>query len=263
MVANARVDFERPFGEEQFLTVGTALDTVDQDSAKACVETSHRPRAHSQTTTTLLEGRSANVGGVRHLSVQVTGDWTWQPGVRGRKLSARSDLSGGLETDTSGSRTGFPASTSAGIAVLNRLSWIVSYTSRIQAPRLPCSSILRCAFSTPTAPIAGNPDLRTGDDRRVRGQPHLPALTAKASASPFTIASPTTCSRRSLKSSRTARSSPPRSTPAPASNAACKPSCAGPLVTTGAIHSRQTCSTASSTCSNGDDASQQRSEVRV
>lgn len=30
-MANARIDFERPFGEDQFLTLGTALDTVDQD----------------------------------------------------------------------------------------------------------------------------------------------------------------------------------------------------------------------------------------
>lgn len=151
--ANARVDFERPFGEEQFLTIGTALDTVDQ-AVRSVRETVTGPSPIPDYAT-LLEGRAQTLAAYGTYQFR-TGDWTWQPGVRGENYR-REVLSGGLETDTSDLEW-FP-SIHIRRSLFSAVELDISYTSRIQRPGFQqLDPSLR--FLDTNRANAGNPDLQ-------------------------------------------------------------------------------------------------------
>lgn len=152
-IANARVDFERPFGEENFLTVGTALDTVDQN-VESSRETVAGP-APIPDYATLLEGRAQTLAAYGTYQFK-TGDWTWQPGVRAENYR-REVISDGLETDTTDLEW-FP-SIHIRRSLMSALELDISYTSRIQRPGFQqLDPSLR--FLDTNRANAGNPDLQ-------------------------------------------------------------------------------------------------------
>jgi ferric enterobactin receptor len=152
-IANARIDFERPFGEDQFLTLGTALDTVDQDvfsERETITGVSPTPDYES-----LLEGRSQTLAAYGTYQF-VTGDWTWQPGLRAENYR-REVISGGLESDTSDLEY-FP-SIHIRRHLFSALELDISYTSRIQRPAFQqLDPSLR--FLDVDRANSGNPDLQ-------------------------------------------------------------------------------------------------------
>lgn len=150
--ANARIDYERPFGENQFLTIGAALDTSNQDIENTR-ETITGPSPIADYDT-LLEGRQETLA-VYSTYQFVTGDWTWQPGVRAENYR-REVLSAGLETDTTELDV-FPS-----IHIRRSLGTAfeldLSYTSRITRPGfMQLDPSLR--FLDVDRAIGGNPDL--------------------------------------------------------------------------------------------------------
>lgn len=152
-LANARVDFERPFGEDNFLTIGTALDTVDQLVESSREQLVGPPPIPDYDT--LLEGRSQTLAAYGTYQF-VTGDWTWQPGVRAENYR-REVISSGLETDTTDLEW-FP-SIHIRRSLAEALELDVSYTSRIQRPGFQqLDPSLR--FLDTNRANAGNPNLQ-------------------------------------------------------------------------------------------------------
>ncbi|MEZ5958241.1 MAG: TonB-dependent receptor [Hyphomonadaceae bacterium] len=128
MNTNTRLEYDRPFHEDQFLSVGLSF------------ETSHQEINNSRTTllgpaippdyVTLLEGRQQTLSAYGTFQFE-TGDWTWQPGVRAENYR-REVVSGGLEDDDVDLEY-FP-SIHLRRALTDNINLDLSYTSRIQRP---------------------------------------------------------------------------------------------------------------------------------
>ncbi len=125
---NTRLEYDRPFGEDRFLSMGLAFDTSDQDIENRR-ETLSGP-AVPPDFTTLLEGRQQTLAAYGTFQFE-TGDWTWQPGLRAESYR-REVVSGGLETDDVDTRY-FP-SIHIRRGLGNNINVDLSYTSRIQRP---------------------------------------------------------------------------------------------------------------------------------
>jgi outer membrane receptor protein involved in Fe transport len=152
-IANAKVDFERPFGEEQFLTLGAAIDTIDQDIlSERDTITGPSPIPDYDS---LVEGRSQTVAAYGTYQF-VTGDWTWQPGVRAENYR-REVIGAGGETDASDLEW-FP-SIHIRRHLFSSVELDISYTSRIQRPGFQqLDPSLR--FLDTNRANAGNPNLQ-------------------------------------------------------------------------------------------------------
>ncbi|WP_135212324.1 TonB-dependent receptor plug domain-containing protein [Vitreimonas flagellata] len=150
--ANARLEYERPFGEERFLSAGLNFDISETDIETA--RTTLVGPAIPADFSALLEGRQQTLAGYGTFQFEAAG-WTWQPGVRLENYR-REVMSGGLESDDADLRT-FPS-----IHVRRGLSENVnldlSYTSRIQRPGFQqLDPALR--FVDVNRATRGNPDL--------------------------------------------------------------------------------------------------------
>lgn len=150
--ANARLEYERPFGENQFLSTGLSFDISDTDIANTR-ETLLGP-AIPPDYVALLEGRQQTLAAYGTHQFDV-GGWTLQPGVRLENYR-REVVSGGLETDDTDLRT-FP-SVHIRHGLGDHIDLDVSYTSRIQRPQFQqLDPALR--FVDVNRAIRGNPDL--------------------------------------------------------------------------------------------------------
>ena len=150
--ANGRIEYERPFGEENFLSVGVSFDGSETEIENAR-ETLVGP-AVPPDYVALLEGRQETQAAFGTYQFWL-GDWTFQPGVRAENYR-REVVSGGLETDDVDVRY-FPS-------IHVRRPWgehiniDLSYTSRIQRPGLQqLDPALR--FVDVNRAIQGNPNL--------------------------------------------------------------------------------------------------------
>ncbi|MGE0664292.1 MAG: TonB-dependent receptor plug domain-containing protein [Hyphomonadaceae bacterium] len=154
---NARLEYERPFGEERFLSTGLSFDASETDIENTR-ETLVGP-AVPPDYLVLLEGRQQTLAGYGTFQFE-TGDWTWQPGLRLENYR-REVVSSGLETDDVDVRT-FP-SVHIRRGLGEHVDVDLSYTGRIQRP----------AFQQL------DPALRFIDvNRAIRGNPNLtPSLT--------------------------------------------------------------------------------------
>ncbi len=150
--ANARVEYERPFSEERFLTVGVSLDgsKTEIENARETLVGPALPPDYAA----LLEGRQETQAAFGTYQFGL-GDWTFQPGVRAENYR-REVVSGGLETDDVDMRY-FPS-------IHIRRPWgdniniDLSYTNRIQRPGLQqLDPALR--FVDVNRALQGNPDL--------------------------------------------------------------------------------------------------------
>jgi outer membrane receptor protein involved in Fe transport len=149
---NARLEYERPFGEERFLSTGLSFDTSEQQIENTR-ETLLGPAVPPDYVAD-LEGRQQTLAGYGTFQFK-TGDWTWQPGLRVENYR-REVVSTGPESDDVDLRY-FPS-------VHIRRGWgehidiDLSYTSRIQRPAFQqLDPALR--FVDVNRAIAGNPDL--------------------------------------------------------------------------------------------------------
>jgi len=149
---NARLEYERPFGEQQFLSAGLSFD-ISQTDIENERDTILGP-AIPPDYLALLEGRQQTLAGYGTYQFEL-GEWTFQPGVRLENYR-REVLSGGLETDTTDLRT-FP-SIHIRRELWDSIAMDVSYTSRIQRPVFQqLDPALR--FVDTNRAIGGNPNL--------------------------------------------------------------------------------------------------------
>ncbi len=147
---NTRLEYDRPIGEDRFLSMGLAFDTSDQEIENRR-ETLFGP-AVPPDFVTLLEGRHQTLAAYGTFQFE-TGDWTWQPGLRAENYR-REVVSGGLETDNVDTRY-FP-SIHIRRGLGNNINVDLSYTSRIQRPGFQqLDPNLR--FIDTNRAIAGNP----------------------------------------------------------------------------------------------------------
>lgn len=128
MNTNTRLEYDRPLGENQFLSVGLSFETSDQEHNNS--RTTILGPAVPPDYVTLLEGRQQTLSGYGTFQFE-TGDWTWQPGVRAENYR-REVVSGGLEDDDVDLQY-FP-SIHIRRALTDRINMDLSYTSRIQRP---------------------------------------------------------------------------------------------------------------------------------
>lgn len=147
---NTRLEYDRPIGEDRFLSMGLAFDTSDQEIENRR-ETLFGP-AVPPDFVTLLEGRHQTLAAYGTFQFE-TGDWTWQPGLRAENYR-REVVSGGLETDDVDTRY-FP-SIHIRRGLGSNINADLSYTSRIQRPGFQqLDPNLR--FIDTNRAIAGNP----------------------------------------------------------------------------------------------------------
>jgi ferric enterobactin receptor len=149
---NTRLEYDRPFGEDRFLSVGLAFETSDQEiqNARDTVVGPAIPPDY----TALLEGVQQTLAAYGTFQFE-TGDWTWQPGVRAENYR-REVLSGGIESDDVDTRY-FP-SIHIRRGITDNINMDLSYTSRIQRPIFQqLDPNLR--FVDTNRAIVGNPDL--------------------------------------------------------------------------------------------------------
>ncbi len=147
---NTRLEYDRPIGEDRFLSVGLAFDTSDQEIENRR-DTVFGP-AIPPDFVTLLEGRHQTLAAYGTFQFE-TGDWTWQPGLRAENYR-REVVSGGLETDDVDTRY-FP-SIHIRRGLGNDINVDLSYTSRIQRPGFQqLDPNLR--FIDTNRAVAGNP----------------------------------------------------------------------------------------------------------
>ncbi|HYD88174.1 MAG TPA: TonB-dependent receptor [Vitreimonas sp.] len=149
---NTRLEYDRPFGEERFLSVGLAFETSEQEIQNT--RTTLVGPATPPDYVALLEGSQQTLAGYGTFQFE-TGDWTWQPGVRAENYR-REVLSGGIESDDVDTRY-FPS-----IHIRRELGGNInvdlSYTSRIQRPGFnQLDPNLR--FIDTNRAIVGNPNL--------------------------------------------------------------------------------------------------------
>jgi len=157
MNANARIEYERPFSEDRFLTTGISFDSSDQEIENAR-QTLLGP-AVPPDYVALLEGQQQTLAAFGTLQFDV-GDWTLQPGVRAENYR-REVVSGGLESDDVDLRYFPSVHIRRGLGEHTNVD--LSYTSRIQRPGFQQL----------------DPALRFVDvNRAIRGNPNLePSLT--------------------------------------------------------------------------------------
>ncbi|MGD9968105.1 MAG: TonB-dependent receptor plug domain-containing protein [Hyphomonadaceae bacterium] len=149
---NARIEYERPFGEERFLTTGLSFDTSDQEIENAR-DTVFGPAIPADYAI-LLEGRQQTLAGYGTFQFE-TGTWTWQPGLRVENYR-REVISSGLESDDTDLRY-FP-SIHIRRGLGEHTDMDLSYTSRIQRPGFQqLDPALR--FIDTNRAIRGNPNL--------------------------------------------------------------------------------------------------------
>lgn len=150
---NARVEYERPFGEDRFLTTGVHFDTTDIEVENQ--RTTLVGPAIPPDYTALLEGRQETLAAFGTFQFK-TGDWTWQPGIRAENYR-REVISAGLETDTWDDRY-FP-SIHIRRPLGDHIDVDLSYTSRIQRPGMQqLDPALR--YVDVNRAFVGNPDLQ-------------------------------------------------------------------------------------------------------
>lgn len=144
-------DMEQPLPSEQFLTLGTAFDHLDQtiDSTLSPISGAAPPAFTSR-----LEGTSQTLAAYSTYQFS-TGDWKWLPGVRVEGYR-REVGSGALETDDTDVRA-FPS-----LHIRNeltpRINIDLSYSSRIQRPGFEqLDPALR--FNDANRATSGNPNL--------------------------------------------------------------------------------------------------------
>lgn len=151
--ANARLEYERPFSEERFLTTGVSFDSSDQEIHTAR-ETLLGP-ALPPDFTALLEGQQETIAAYGTFQFGV-GHWTFQPGVRAENYR-REVRSGGVEDDDVDTRY-FP-SVHIRRGLGDHIDLDLSYTSRIQRPGFnQLDPSLR--FIDVNRALTGNPDLQ-------------------------------------------------------------------------------------------------------
>lgn len=124
----SRLDYERPFADERFLTAGLAFDMSRQDIDNARTTIAGPPATPDFAAQ--LDGRQQTLAAYATFQF-ATGDWTWQPGVRAENYR-REVFASGLESDTNDLRW-FPS-----IHVRTEfgpdINVDLSYSSRIQRP---------------------------------------------------------------------------------------------------------------------------------
>lgn len=146
-----KLDVEQPLSGERFLTFGASFDSTDQDIANSLTTISGPgPLPYDST----LDGIGETLAG--YITYQfATGDWTWQPGLRGEHYR-REVSAGGLESDTVDTRY-FP-SIHIRRSLSEHIDLDLSYTSRIQRPGFQqLDPSLR--FNDVNRAFGGNPDL--------------------------------------------------------------------------------------------------------
>jgi outer membrane receptor protein involved in Fe transport len=149
---NARVEYERPFGEERFLSTGVSFDTSDQEieNTRQTLLGPAVPPDYSA----LLEGRQQTLAAFGTFQFEL-GEWTLQPGLRAENYS-REVISAGLESDDVDLRY-FP-SVHIRRPLGEHIDMDISYTSRIQRPGFQqLDPALR--FIDVNRAIQGNPGL--------------------------------------------------------------------------------------------------------
>ncbi len=154
---NTRVEYDQPFGEDRFLSLGVAFETANLEirSSRTTLAGPATPPDYAS----LLDGRQQTLAGYGTFQFE-TGDWTWQPGVRVENYR-REVTSGGTESDDVDVRA-FP-SIHIRRALTDEINVDLSYTNRIQRPGMNQL----------------DPSLRFVDvDRAISGNPNLaPSLT--------------------------------------------------------------------------------------
>lgn len=127
-LSNTRLEYDRPFGEDRFLSVGLAFDHSSQEirSSRTTLAGPAVPPDYAS----LLMGRQQTLAGYGTFQFE-TGDWTWQPGVRLENYR-REVVSGGLEDDDVELDT-FP-SIHLRRELTDDINVDLSYTTRIQRP---------------------------------------------------------------------------------------------------------------------------------
>jgi ferric enterobactin receptor len=149
---NFRIEYERPFSEEQFLTSGISFDTSDQEIENAR-QTLLGP-AVPPDYVALLDGRQETLAAFATYQFGFA-DWTLQPGVRAENYR-REVVSAGIESDDVDLRY-FP-SVHIRRGLGEHIDLDLSYTSRIQRPGFnQLDPALR--FIDVNRAIQGNPDL--------------------------------------------------------------------------------------------------------
>ncbi len=150
--ANARLEYERPFGEDRFLSSGLNFDISETDIETA--RTTLVGPAIPADFFARLEGRQQTLAGYGTFQFEAAG-WTWRPGVRLENYR-REVISGGIESDDADLRT-FP-SIHMRRGLSENIDLGLSYTSRIQRPGFQqLDPALR--FVDVTRATRGNPDL--------------------------------------------------------------------------------------------------------
>ena len=125
---NTRLEYDRPFGEDRFLSVGLAFETSDQEIQNT--RTTVVGPAIPPDYVSLLEGKQQTLAAYGTYQFE-TGDWTSQPGLRAESYR-REVASGGIEDDDVDTRY-FP-SIHIRRALTDNINLDLSYTSRIQRP---------------------------------------------------------------------------------------------------------------------------------
>jgi|CXWL01.1.fsa_nt_gi outer membrane receptor protein involved in Fe transport len=128
MNTNTRLEYDRPLGESQFLSVGLSFETSNQEINNS--RTTIFGPAVPPDFVTLLEGRQQTLSAYGTFQFE-TGDWTWQPGLRAENYR-REVVSGSLEDDDVDLEY-FP-SIHIRRALTDSINMDLSYTSRIQRP---------------------------------------------------------------------------------------------------------------------------------
>lgn len=149
---SVKLDYERPFGEDQFLTIGMAYDQSVQDSDSSRTTLLGTPVGDYVSG---LDGNQQTIAGYATYQF-TTGDWSWLPSVRVESYR-REVIAGGLETDDVDTRA-FP-SLHIRRRFTSEIDVDLSYSSRIQRPWVfQLDPSLR--YFDATRASSGNPDLR-------------------------------------------------------------------------------------------------------
>ncbi|MBL8530199.1 MAG: TonB-dependent receptor [Hyphomonadaceae bacterium] len=149
---NTRLEYDRPFGDSRFLSVGLNFESSDQEHNNS--RTALAGTVIAPDYVTLLEGRQQTLAGYGAYQFE-TGPWTWQPGLRIENYR-REVQSGAVDDDDTDLRY-FP-SIHLRRDLTDSINVDLSYTSRIQRPSFQqLDPNLR--FADVNRAIVGNPAL--------------------------------------------------------------------------------------------------------